>query len=245
MGVIKATDALARRARFPEIRVPLLPLATQDVAPFSAARHELELRVDELIEQLADLENQDRALADALADCEAKLARAERDHEAALAEAVERGRAAGFEAGSGAKAEALETLQAGAERALEQLRGDLRGMETLAVALARAGLAKVFGDDRDMAGRVARLVRRQMEGLERATVLRIEVSSQDFAEVGSLDDLSHAAGLEGIEVKALDGLARGDCRIRLRLGELDVGLGQQWARLSGLLDDALATEEPA
>ena len=31
--------------------------------------------------------------------------------------------------------------------------------------------------------------------------------------------------------------------IRLRLGELDVGVGQQWARLSGLLDEALATEE--
>jgi flagellar biosynthesis/type III secretory pathway protein FliH len=243
MGVIKASDALARRARFPDIRVPALPTAAQEVTPFSAARHDLEQRVEALSEQLAELENEKAELAEALSACEAELAQAARDHETALADAEERGRADGLAAGAEAKAESLELLEAGTSRAVDQLRSDLKGMETLAVALAKAGLAKVFGDDRDMARRVERLIRRQLEGLERASILRVEVSATDFTGAVALDGLSDAAGLEGIEVKAVDALGPGDCRMRLRLGELEVGIGQQWARLSGLLDDVLAREE--
>jgi len=245
MRVIKATDLLARRARAPEIRVPVLAAVAPVPPPVDAARRELERQVEALSQQVATLTDDKAALAETLEVRDADLGRMERELEAAVAEAEASGRAAGLAEGAEAKAESLEILEGTAGKAMDQLRGDLRGMETLAVALAKAALAKVFGDDRDMAARVARLVRRQLEGLDRAAVLRIEVSAADFGDVAALGDLSLAAGLEGIEIKALDLLPPGDCRIRLRLGELEVGLGQQWSRLSGLLDETLAMEEGA
>lgn len=245
MSVIKATDLLARRARTPEIRVPVLAAVAPVPPPVDAARLELERQVEALSQDVAALTEDKDALAETLEVREADLARMQLELDAAVAEAEARGRAAGLAEGAEAKAESLEILEDAARKAMDQLRGDLRGMETLAVALAKAALAKVFGDDRDMAARVARLVRRQLEGLDRAAVLRIEVAAADFADAAALADLSLAAGLEGIEVKAIDLLPPGDCRIRLRLGELEVGLGQQWGRLSALLDETLALEEGA
>lgn len=249
MGLIKADDLMARRARPAEIRVPVLASAvTPPAAPVvDPVRIALEQEVEALREDLEAAEQAKAELAAELGARDTAAAEAATAHEEALAEAVAeaeaRGHEAGLAKGAEAKAEALGVLEAAAERALDQLRGDLRATETLAVALAKAALAKVFGDDADMSRRVTRLVRRQMEALDRSAVLRIEVAAVTFADPADLDALRSDAGLEGIELSALDDLSAGDCRIRLRLGELEVGLGQQWGRLTALLDEALAPED--
>jgi len=240
MGVIKADQLKARRARAPEIRVPVLTAPPPAATPVDPERAQLERRLEALTEEATRLRDEKIVLETAIEVAEAEAERLVREGEAEAVAAEARGRDAGFAEGQEAKAEALARLEAAADRALDQFRTDLRGMETLAVALSKAALAKVFGDDRDMAYRVARLVRRQIEALDRDAVLRIEVAAGDFADAAALDALALDAGLDGIEIKAVDELDAGDCRIRLRLGELDVGLSQQWGRLSALLDETLA-----
>ena len=240
MGVIKADQLQARRARAPEIRVPVLPTAAPAAAPVDPERVELERRLEALTEEVSRLRDEKIVLETAIEVAEAEAERLVREGETEAVAAEARGRDTGLAEGQEAKAETLARLEAAADRALDQFRMDLRGMETLAVALSKAALAKVFGDDREMAHRVARLVRRQVEALDRDSVLRIEVAAGDFADATALDELAVDAGLEGIEIKAVEELDAGDCRIRLRLGELEVGLGQQWGRLSALLDETLA-----
>jgi flagellar assembly protein FliH len=243
MGVIKADQLLARRARAPEIRVPILapPMATP--AAINPERLvELEDRVAELEENVARLRAEKAELEAALEAAEIESVRRAAASEAAVAEAEASGRDVGFAEGAEAKAESIAVLEAAADRAMDQFRTDLRGMETLAVALSKAALAKVFGDDRDMAYRVARLVRRQVEVLDRDAVLRVEVAATDFSDAAAVEGLLRDAGLDGIEVRPVDELGTGGCRIRLRLGELDVGLSQQWSRLGALLDETLAVE---
>lgn len=247
MAVIKADQLLARRARAPEIRVPVLAPLVAAPAPINPERLvELEDRLAELEDETARLRSEKAevaaALEAALEAAEAESAKRTAESEAAVAEAEARGREAGFVEGSEAKAESIAVLEAAADRAMDQFRTDLRGMETLAVALSKAALAKVFGDDRDMAYRVGRLVRRQVEALDRDAVLRVDVATTDFADAAAVEGLLRDAGLDGIEVRTVDGLGTGGCRIRLRLGELDVGLSQQWSRLGALLDETLAVE---
>lgn len=237
MGVIKADELRARRVRAPELGAPRP--APPAVDPERVA---LERQIDALAAEVAGLRDEKLVLETALEVAEAGAERQRLDHEAAVAAAEAAGRASGFAEGEAAKGEALARLEAAADRALDHFRADLRGMETLAVALSKAALAKVFGDDRDMPQRVTRLVRRQIEALERDAVLGIDVAAADFPDAAALDDLGRAAGIDGIEVRALETLDGGDCRIRLRLGELDVGLGQQWSRLSALLDETLAAD---
>jgi flagellar biosynthesis/type III secretory pathway protein FliH len=242
VGVIKADQLLARRARPPAIRPPMVAAPIPAPPPVDPQRLELELRVEALTEEAQRLRDEKAALEAAIEAAGAEAARLAREAEAAVAAAEEAGRAVGLAEGAEAKAEALARLEAAADRAMDQFRTDLRGMETLAVALSKAALAKVFGDDRDMAYRVARLVRRQIETLDRDAVLRVEVAAGDFTDPAALEGLVADAGLDGIEVKAIEDLQPGDCRIRLRLGALEVGLGQQWGRLSSLLDEALGAE---
>jgi flagellar biosynthesis/type III secretory pathway protein FliH len=237
MSLIKATDLQARRVRIPDIRVPVvLPTAAHPPTPvIDQERLALEGQVEALSEELQDL-------AKALQAREARIGELECDLDAGLADAEAKGREAGLAQGAEAKAEALAILEGSAERALGDFRAELQALEILAVALAKAGLAKVFGDGGEMTDKVARLIRRQLQELERTAVLRMEVSAADFGSGEALDGLRLAAGLDDVELKANDALSAGDCRIRLRLGELDIGLGQQWGRLSGMLDDALAVE---
>jgi flagellar biosynthesis/type III secretory pathway protein FliH len=239
MGVIKADQLLARRARAPGIRAPIVAAPSPEPGPEWL---ELQSRLEALADELQRLRDENATLGEELEAARAETARASREGEEAAAAAAESAREAGWAEGAEAKAEALARLEDAVDRAMDQFRIDLRGMETLAVALSKAALAKVFGDDRDMAHRVSRLVRRQIEALDRDSVLRVEVAVADFADPTALGDLGRDAGLDGIEVKAVDELSAGDCRIRLRLGELDVGLAQQWGRLTSLLDEALTVE---
>jgi flagellar biosynthesis/type III secretory pathway protein FliH len=244
MILLKAIDPLARQAR-PPVLTARAPVADPRDGGALAVVGEAERQLNEAMARLEQLELEKAELEDQLAASRAALDQAAEDQVVAVAEATSQGRAAGLEAGLAENAEAMERLDA----AIAQARGDLdvnfKGLETLTVALAKAALAKVFGDHQDMVGRVTRLVRRQLGDLERATVLRVEVSAQDFADGEALETLRRGAGLDGLEIAPLTELGRGDCRLQLRLGGLDIGIAQQWSRLSGLLDEALAPSAPA
>ena len=248
MSVIKAKDALAKTARWPVLTAARPPeLSPMPVDPLREAL-EVELQaqsrqIEELIDQVALLQEELAAVRDEASVGRILLAEKDAEIQAAVADAAVAGREDGRREGAEAKVEILLALDAAITRTAEQLRADMQSLEPIAIALARAALTKVFGDTPHIDDRIARLVRRQLESLDRAAVLSVTVSANDFSDDDALATLSAAAGLEGLVVQASEALGSGDCRMRLRLGELDVGLSRQWSSLRALLDDALAEPE--
>lgn len=173
-------------------------------------------------------------LRDALAEAERKLAEQERligdfpaAIEGALAEGEEKGRAQ-IET---REAERLELLGKTAERALGSYAEEMAALERLAALLATTCLDRMLLADEARAETVAALLRGQLAGLEARTIVQIRVSAEDFPSPEALQGLVSAP----CEILASPSLKGGDCAIQLRLGTLEVGIGQQW----GALRDAL------
>ena len=135
----------------------------------------------------------------------------------------------------------LETAIAAAEA---HFADTLAGTERLAALIAREALARLFTQGGDRAQLVLELIRHQMAQLEGMAVLSVAVSSVDF---GSKDaqDLAAQIGLpETTSILIRDDLTSGACTIALRLGEIEIGLDQQWGILADLLDSFTATGLP-
>ena len=155
-------------------------------------------------------------------------------------EAFHKGEAQGRDAGrreaedQGAKS--LVLLESGIERALVTLVDALSGLERLAPLLARQALASVFGESDHRAELVGAIVHQQMKAVEARGILHIEVSATDFSDEAALTALADSLGSYDTKVYAYSALKSGDCRIKLRLGTLEVGLDQQWGRLQSMLE---------
>ena len=240
MTLIKATDVLATRARTPAFRQPVPTPFIVLPDPQLVAMQESQLALET---ERSALEAEVAALKETLKEEETRrddqLARMQEE----MAEAVAEARAAGRAEGAAQKGESLAVLESATIEAVDDFRAALRGLECLAITLSKAALARVFGDHQDVADQVARLIRHQLTALDRDALLWVEVSSTDFADAAALSELSGQIGAESVELRGIDDLPPGGCRIRLRLGELDVGLDQQWRALSGLLDEAIAAGE--
>lgn len=217
--VIKSTEATGG------LRVRPLGTAAPEAAP---------PRIDaEKAQLLADI---DRLSEDVEAG-ESRIHRLELE----LAQAFEAGRAAGFAAGvkegDTLRADSLALLGTGIEAALTRFGQDLTALESLSVLLVREALAKLIGEESDRQSLVTALLLHQLKAVEANSVVRLEVSRADFPDASALIALSDRSEVPLIQVVAESGLASGDCRIRLALGTLEVGLDQQWGELSNLLAD--------
>ena len=179
------------------------------------------------------------ALRERVLDLEAQLA----EHEAAAVElrtaaeeAYAEGEKAGREAGRAEaderRDEALTLLGETAERAVAALDARLEETDRLAALLAAACLEKLFGAPGARAELVRDLIRRQLDGLRRETIVDLRVSAEDF---GSPEEAAAAA--PGCTVSVSETLPSGDCTIQLQLGQLDIGLGQQWGTLRAALEE--------
>ncbi|HMC91812.1 MAG TPA: hypothetical protein VKI45_05065 [Allosphingosinicella sp.] len=175
----------------------------------------------------------------ALAARGAEIDRLEKAGKAAVAAAEARGHARGAaEADAGTEA-ALAALGKGLGAARDALARDLTGLERLAPLLAIEALDRIFGPDAPQREAVAQTLDRHLRTLDRQAVLCAYVSRGDFPEDEALAALGASVG---VRVEALPELDRGACRLRLRLGALEVGPAQQWARLRDTL--AAAAEAP-
>ena len=179
------------------------------------------------------------ALRERVLDLEAQLA----EHEAAAVElrkaaeeALAEGEAAGREAGRAEaderRAEALALLGETAEGAVAALDARLEATDRLAALLASTCLETLFGAPGPRAELVRDLIRQQLDRLRQETIVEIQVSAEDFASTEEA-----AAAAPACAVSVSDALASGDCTIRLKLGELDIGLGQQWGTLRSALEE--------
>jgi len=180
-----------------------------------------------------------RSLRAELRQLEEALAAARQGREQELREARAEGRREGVEAAAHDHAVQARLLAGAAQDAVDEFTTRLAEIEGLAALLAQAALSKVFDRTDAQAELVISAIRRQMNELKRAAVVVIEVSPADFPSEEAL--AAGAAGAGGGYRLAVDpDLGPGGCVVKLRLGELDIGLGTQWAALSRLLGDMAA-----
>lgn len=207
-------------------------------APKPLAPKRTEPRIDPELVALrreAEVLRQDLAQRDeAIGGHDDAIDRAFRDGEAA-------GRMKGLTEADDGRAERIARLESTIERALQTFSEEVAALERLAGVLAVTGLEKVLGDPGDYAELLQRIVRMQIEKINGQAVLRIEVSPEDFPEPEALSRLGAASGRPEIAVVAVEALKAGDCRIKLLLGAIEVGVGQQWGQLRAILE---ASAEP-
>jgi len=183
------------------------------------------------------LEEELRTLRQRLAQQEAQASDLRDEAQSAFEKGEARGREAGLREAADQEALRLARLETGIEHAQATFKQALAGLEHLAPALAEAGLAAVLGSPDDRASLVSAIIRQRLKALETRSIMHIEVSAADFADDQALDALGGTLGSLGPLVQTSVALKSGACRIRLKLGTLDVGLDQQWRRLGALLQE--------
>ena len=110
-------------------------------------------------------------------------------------------------------------------------------MERLAVVLAVESLEKILGAPGSFADIAGQIIREQLGRLDKSAIVRIDVSATDFIDADRVNALSSQIGGPTCEIHLCDDLSSGDCRIKMTLGTLDIGLNQQWSQLKSLLQD--------
>lgn len=184
-----------------------------------------------------------RALRARLEEQRAQIA----GHAAALEDARAEGEAAGRLAMERdfreSRDKALELLAAGITVAHDKLDDLVQRAELLGVLVARAAIAKLFGQDDAREAAVVDLAKHRLAQIERHMLVAIEVARADFPDTREVQELAARLGVDRVLLSVSDALAPGDCRMRCRLGTLDIGLNQQWGAIRELLDQW--TSEPS
>ena len=124
----------------------------------------------------------------------------------------------------------LSQLELGVRQAILHFGAQLSSLDRLAAAISRHILAKILGDADSRIELLAAAVRHQLDQLEAQSVICILVSEAEFPANEELQQLLAAIGARGVELHATNELKSGECRIKLRLGAIDVGIEQQCAR---------------
>ena len=190
-----------------------------------------------LRDQAAQLESQ----------LEAKVAEIERlqsEVERARREGREEGWESGRQAAEDHNAEALKKLDQGIAQALDRFSTNLTSMDALALEIAHHGLHKVLGDKARYAELLQDILQRQLALVGDQAVIRVQVSAEDFLDVEGLAALGAATRRCGLRVETADSLKSGECRMRLQLGALEIGVAQQWGRLSAALEELASGGAP-
>jgi flagellar biosynthesis/type III secretory pathway protein FliH len=130
----------------------------------------------------------------------------------------------------------LDALRRGVEVANEALSHQLQGIEALALLLAQDCFEKVIANPCWRADVVTELIRAQMMQIEESMAVAIEVSSLDFPDQAALDNLCSGLGLRSLAVVTDSSLDSGDCKMTLRLGQLDIGLNRQLQAVNELIE---------
>ena len=141
---------------------------------------------------------------------------------------------------AGARAELLRCLET-AGAAFETALAD---SHRLAVALAQSAVSKILGEMPEGPGVVEAILRVQLARLRPEMVMSVTVSALDFEDERALAALCSRLGAGTLSLQRDLNMPRGDCRIELRLGHLEAGLGTQWQSLVAFCE-ALAAEPGA
>lgn len=181
---------------------------------------------------IAELKEQVEALRSELSSRDQEIQRLT----ASATAAFDQGRAEGIEEGRQSaedhSAALIRTVADTAARGLGAFKQGLTGLEDAAGGLAALALGRIVGQTADRQGLIIDTVRRAVGDLFAGSVVLVEVSQEDFADPAPL----RAVLPKGCEVHVEEGLASGACRLKLRMGEVDLELQDQVARLRAILD---------
>ena len=191
--------------------------------------------------ELFSLRRELEAMARKVQDRDAEIALAKDEINQALVAGEAEGLRRGRIEGEARRGEHLDALRSAIDRALELLRSDMASLERLAAQLAVESVSIIVGEPVTQREMLTQIIRKQLAQLNLSSVVRIEVSAVEFEDAEALSHLRETIGHSGVRLQASDGLGAGECRFKLVLGELEVGAGQQWARLSAAL---LALAQP-
>ncbi len=165
-----------------------------------------------------------------------------KDVERAFDDGMAKGRDAGLTEAADRQADRLVLLERSLEETKDALGAGLVSLDRLAALLARDCVEMILGNADDRAGLIARIVAAQVAKIDKAMLLGIEVSREDFADEAALADLAGRLAPLSVSLSASADLAAGGCVMVLRLGRMRVGLDQQWGTLSALLGEMAEPE---
>lgn len=157
----------------------------------------------------------------------------ERSKEKASA-ALEEGRRRAADAWQRDEAAVLAILEDHLTDAASQMAGAFDRAERAGLALALAALERVLGPGAERAGLLEEIVQHQMRHLRSQQVLAVHVSAAEFTGTHGLGALRKRLSARQTDLIEDPSLQPGECRIRLRLGELEVGPDVQWKALVDL-----------
>jgi type III secretion protein L len=159
---------------------------------------------------------------------------------AAGSTAFEQGHAEGLVEGRRSAEDRSEALvravAAAGDKGVAAFQETLAGLEEAVGGLTAVALDRIVGHAPDRQTLIAGAVHRAVGDLFAGSIVAVEVSREDFADPAPL----RAVLPKDCDVHLLDGLSSGACRLRLRMGEVDLDLQGQAARLRAILDPARA-----
>jgi flagellar biosynthesis/type III secretory pathway protein FliH len=188
-------------------------------------------------EQIASLRQH---IATLEAGIDARDARIRQLDEAVVA-AREEGERSGQQQATDDSAARLARLESTLPDLQAELAARFAGIETLAAALARDSLDRLFTETDDRSALVVDLIRGQMARIEAETVMTVEVSALDFT-AETVRALPARLSLESLHCVRRDDLESGACQLGLRLGRIELGIAQQWGALATLLGELAGAE---
>jgi flagellar biosynthesis/type III secretory pathway protein FliH len=162
----------------------------------------------------------------------------EQAHKRGLEEGRERGRSEAEDR----QASRVALLERSLGLAQESVADGIKALEQLAVLLARDCLDIILGNADYRSELVTEIVRTQAVRVERAMLVDVKVSREDFSDQESLNAIAERAGVTTSVLSTKTDMPSGDCLITLRLGSIDVGLGRQWGVLRETLDQIAAED---
>lgn len=188
--------------------------------------------------RVADLQHQASEAGERIAALEDQVDRLSREALTARREGHAEGLIDGRKAADDQSARLLAVLTDASATASGDFRLSLNALEAAAGTLASLALARVVNDAGSRQSLVVDTVHRAVAELFEGSVVTIEVSPADFPDPASLETIRLPQGSPPIAVRAVRGMASGDCRVRLRLGGIDLGLDGQLARLRAVLESS-------
>jgi len=157
-------------------------------------------------------------------------------------EGVAQGYQAGLAAAQELHSEHLSHLEKAMIRAGDHLREDLGSLKRLAALLAQECLDIILLSDDGRAKLVEKIIEGQVAKISRAMLVNICVSQLDFPDDEVLRLLAERLRLDSVKIYARDDLDPGACTIALQLGEMRIGIDQQWPVLRQLLSEIASPE---
>lgn len=226
-GVVKAASADAVVRSF----AIASPRPVHEAVPAVPVRSEAELALDAANDEITRLQ---RALVEMreLGDRARK-------------EALETGRKEGLRTAQDDIERSIASIVKGVDQAQRAWDERLAELDVLAVMLARAAVAKIFGDGADLADLVTRAIGSRLRALRSERVIGVKVSAADFPDADALDALRAGIGDRAFDVIVDTAFVAGQCRLDLTLGHVDLGIGSQWRELDRFFGTLAAEHVPA